>query len=236
MNHISHIAILRSIRPATDRARYLELEVQNGRRFDFQAGQFISVTFERDGGKGPRFYSIASAPRGDNRFEICLNLAPESGVASLLDALKPGDEVHFTGPFGLFTLREPLDPVSAFIATGTGIAPIRAMLQQLYRRPYRGEVWLMVGVRREPDILYRDEFERLARENAGFHFLPVLSRPDPEWTGLRGYVQQHIPRVLSSKDGFHAYVCGQRRMVEDVTRELMKIGYGPFDISAEEFD
>ncbi len=236
MNSVSHIAILRSARPATEHARHLEFEVQNGQRFDFRPGQFISLDLDLQQTKTRGLYSIASAPREDNRFDLCLSFRPEDRASPSLFDLKPGDAIRFTGPFGFFTLRDPPDPASAFIATGTGIAPLRAMLQHLYRRRHSGEVWLIFGVRHEPDILYRGEFEKLASEHPGFHFLPTLSRPEPGWAGLRGYVQQHIPRHLSDKEGFHAYLCGRRSMVEDVTRELKRMGYSPQAISSEEFD
>jgi ferredoxin-NADP reductase len=236
VNPVTHVAVLRSLRPVAERTRHFEFEVQNGRQFDFRPGQFISLDLDLRGTPTRGLYSIASAPREDNRFDLCLNILSEAGAAASLFDLKPGDAIRFTGPFGFFTLREPPDPVSAFIATGTGIAPIRAMLQHLYRRRHGGEVWLIFGTRHQADILYGAEFEKLAQENPGFHFIPTLSRPESGWTGLHGYVQQHIPRYLSAKRGFHAYVCGLRRMVEDVTQELKRMGYGPQAISSEEFD
>lgn len=238
MNHVPNEAVLRGVRFTNDRTKHFEFEVANGRQFNFRPGQFISLDLSVDGIRERRPYSIASAPRQDNRFDLCLNMLPAGRVSSWLFRLKPGDVVRFTGPFGFFTLREPPDPVSAFIATGTGIAPVRAMLQQLRREhASRGfETWLIYGVRSEQDILYRDEFEKLAAEDSNLHFIPTLSRPQPGWKGHVGYVQQHVARYLQAKKQFHAYICGLRRMVQDVARELKLMGYDPKCLSFEKYD
>lgn len=236
MSQIPKEARLRSVRFTNQRTKHFEFEVANGGRFNFRPGQFISLDLNVDGERERRPYSIASAPRDDNTFDLCLNMLPAGKVSSWLFSLKPGDTVRFTGPFGFFALREPPDPVSAFIATGTGIAPIRAMLQQLYRRPHTAESWLIVGVRDEPDILYRDEFEKLAAENPGFHFIPTLSRPHRGWQGHAGYVQQHVAKYLRDKKGLHTYLCGLRRMVRDVVQELKLMGYDPKSFSFEQYD
>ncbi|MCL5005786.1 MAG: FAD-dependent oxidoreductase [Acidobacteria bacterium] len=231
-----HEAFLRSVRYTNERTKHFEFQVSNGHRFDFQPGQFISLELEPNGKKIRRPYSIASAPRADNGFDLCVNILPEGRASSWLFHLKPGDAIRFSGPFGFFTLREPSDAVSAFIATGTGIAPIRAMLQQLYSRPHHSEVWLIFGVRKEPDILYREEFEKIAEEHPGFHFVPTLSRPDPGWTGHTGYVQRHVVRYLADKKGFHAYICGLRKMIDDVSQELRSMGYDRKALSYEKYD
>jgi len=236
VNHSRHEAFLRNVWNTNERTKHFQFQISNGHRFDFRPGQFISLDIELDGKKVRRPYSIASAPRADNGFDLCLNMLPEGRVSSWLFHLKPGDRIGFSGPFGFFALREPPDPVSAFIATGTGIAPIRAMLQQLYSRPYDSEVWLIFGVRKESDILYREEFEQMAGEHPNFHFIPTLSRPDPGWTGHTGYVQQHVVRYLAEKDGFHAYICGLRKMIDDATQEFRAMGYDRKALTYEKYD
>jgi ferredoxin-NADP reductase len=233
VNFSYHEAFLHNVQYTNERTKHFAFQVSDGRRFDFRPGQFISLDLEPNGKKIRRPYSIASAPRPDNGFDLCLDIFPEGRASSWLFHMKPGDATRFSGPFGFFTLREPPDPVSAFIATGTGIAPIRAMLQQLYSGPHSSEVWLIFGVRRKTDILYRDEFEIFARENPGFHFISTLSRPGPAWQGHTGYVQQHVARYLAGKEGFHAYICGLRKMVNDVSHTLRSMGYDPKSLSFE---
>jgi ferredoxin-NADP reductase len=236
VNGSYHKAYLRNVWYTNERTKHFEFETRNGTQFEYEPGQFISMELEIDGEKCTRSYSVASSPHHDNRFDLCLNIVPHGVVSPWLFHLKPGQAIEFSGPHGLFTLRQPLDPVSAFIATGTGIAPIRAMLQYIYQEPNPAEVWLIFGVRREADILYRSEFERMAQANPNFHFIPTLSRPDPDWTGHTGYVQQQIARYLPGKKGLHAYICGLKKMVDDVRRQLEETGYDPSALSYEKYD
>jgi ferredoxin-NADP reductase len=221
---------------STDRTRHLELETKNGEAFDFTAGQFISIHMEWNGERYARAYSIASALRPDRRFELCVREAEDDPATAWLAGIQVGDPVEFTGPYGYFKLRQPPDLVSAFVATGTGIAPIRAMLQQLQARGGLGEAWLIFGVRHEEDILYREEFEALERKNPNFHFIPTLSRAGPGWKGHRGYVQGQVKRYLSGKKGLHAYVCGAPQMVMDVRTLLAGMGYSQEDVSYEKYE
>lgn len=209
----------------------------NGQRFEFRAGQFISVYLGRNGSRIARPYSIAARKRDGGRFELCVSLAPADPEAgSWFQHARPGDQIEFTGPFGAFKLTEPPSPVSAFIGTGTGIAPLRAMLRELYRLHSPEEVWLIFGARRESDILYREEFEQLARERSSFHFVPTLSQPGPDWAGHRGYVQDAIVKYLARKPRLHTYVCGSPEMVESVGALLRSLGYPPEDVSFDRFE
>jgi ferredoxin-NADP reductase len=231
-----HHAFLRRVRYTNDRTKHFEFETANGSSLEFRPGQYIWLEFNMDGRKLSRAYSLASSPHHDNRFDLCLNIVLGGHVSPSVFDLKPGDPIEFRGPFGRFVLREPPDPVSAFIATGTGIAPLRSMIQYLFQTPSTSEVWLIFGVREESDILYRDEFEQLAREHPNFRFVPTLSRPGPDWKGHTGYVQKQIAVYLRDKAGFHAYVCGLKRMVNDVRHQLRALGYSAKALSCEQYD
>ena len=126
-----------------------------------------------------------------------------------------------------------------FIATGTGIAPFRSMLYWLLADPERHQergFWLLFGARCEQDIYYHDEFERLADEHSNFHFMPTLSRGAPEWTGLRGYVQEHVKEIVGTRADMHAYICGLDKMVK-ANRELLRsLGWERTSIRYEKYD
>lgn len=235
-NRRYHSAILRNVWYTNDRTKHFEFETVNGSQFEFRPGQYISLDFMVSGERLTRAYSVASSPHHDNRFDLCLNIVLGGHVSPSIFDLKPGDRIAFRGPFGQFVLREPPEPVTAFIATGTGIAPLRSMVQYLFQKPYRSEAWLIFGVREEADILYRDEFEQLAREHSNFRFIPTLSRPGAGWKGHTGYVQNQVARYLGGKQGFHAYVCGLKKMVNDVRRQLRAMGYSARALSCEKYD
>jgi ferredoxin-NADP reductase len=248
--------LLRSV-PLSEFTKHLEFEVEGVPRFGFVAGQWLSVKAHTpEGGEITRAYSIASPPSANGQFAFCLNRVQDGFMSNYLCDLDEGAEISFQGPFGDFILRPPLRD-TLFIATGTGIAPFRSMLHGLFesaigsseigsdvqitRLPDRPitrscEFWLLFGARYEQDIYYREEFERLATEHTNFRFLPTLSRGTPEWTGLRGYVQEHVKQIVGDRTDMHAYICGLDKMVS-ANRELLKsLGWDRKSIRVEKYD
>src|ERR1700674_4993371 len=111
--------------------KHLEFETERVTRFGFVPGQWLSLKQAKpDGEELTRAYSIASPPAEDNRFALCLNRVQEGFMSNFLCDMKEGDEISCQGPFGDFILRPPLRD-TIFIATGTGIAPLRSMLHWL---------------------------------------------------------------------------------------------------------
>jgi NAD(P)H-flavin reductase len=220
--------------------KHLELEVEGVQEFNFVPGQFVSVKQSKaDGKEHTRAYSIASAPHGDNRFDLCLNRVGEGFLSNWLCDLQVGTTLEFHGPHGLFTLREPRRD-SVFIATGTGIAPIRGMIHWLFEKPERNqghEFWLIFGTRYEENLYYRGEFERIAHQHPGFHFIPTLSRCGDLWTGCKGYVQDHVREIVGDRKDMQAYICGLHQMV-DANRKLLKeeLGWDRKQIVFERYD
>jgi ferredoxin-NADP reductase len=226
-------------RPLSDYTKHLEFEVNGSPRFGFVAGQWLSVrTNMPDGEEMTRAYSIASPPSENGRFAFCLNRVQDGFMSNHLCNLNEGAEITFQGPFGSFILRPPIRD-SVFIATGTGIAPFRSMLHWLLAERERHldrQFSLLFGVRYEQDIYYREEFERLAAEHPNFRFLPTLSQGGPEWKGLLGYVQEHVPGIVGGRADMHAYICGLDKMVR-ANRELLKsLGWDRRQILYEKYD
>ena len=208
-------------------------------RFGFVAGQWLSLKHNKpDGEEITRAYSIASPPNGGNSFALCMNRVQDGFMSNFLCDMKEGDEIQCQGPFGDFILRPPLRD-TVFIATGTGIAPFRSMLHWLLddeTRHQSKQLSLVFGNRTEKDIYYHDEFVKLAEQHANFHYLPTLSRGGPRWTGLRGYVQEHVPTIAQGRTDMHAYVCGLDKMVK-ANRELLKgMGWDRKSILYEKYD
>jgi ferredoxin-NADP reductase len=234
--------LLRSV-PLSESTKHLEFEVEGVPRFGFVAGQWLSVkAHTREGEEITRAYSIASAPSDNGHFAFCLNRVQDGFMSNYLCDLEEGAAISFQGPFGDFVLRPPLRD-TLFIATGTGIAPFRSMLHGLFESAttsaplHQGQkFWLLFGARFEKDIYYREEFERLAAEHTNFRFLPTLSRGGPEWTGLRGYVQEHVKPIVGDRTDMHAYICGLDKMVS-ANRELLKsLGWDRKSIRVEKYD
>ena len=208
-------ARLRQSVPLSGLTKHLQFEIEEVPRFDFAAGQFVSMQTEYEGRQITRAYSIASAPLSDRFFDVCLNRVQDGFFSNYLCDLEEGSEVKFHGPHGYFVLKNPLRD-SVFIGTGTGIAPLRGMLHHLFADPSRNEgreFWLVFGVRNRETLYYNDEFAQLERENRNFHYFPTLSRPDDLWTGARGYVQDHVREIVKDRRDMDAYICGLKNMV-----------------------
>lgn len=197
-------------------------------------GQFVSLTRDTGGKSATRAYSTASTPSG-NRFELCLNRVHDGLFSPFLFDMKPGDTVDMTGPLGYFTWRQPVSD-SILVATGTGIAPFRGMLQSYFQVGGERNITLVYGVRYEPSLLYRAEFEALAAANSNFRFEPTLSRPEDHWTGRTGHVQKHVLEILGDRRDMDIYICGMKAMVDDVRKQLKEIGVDRKRIVFEKYD
>jgi len=230
---------------------HLEFSIPELERFDFEPGQFVSLIATDANGKDQmRAYSVASAP-DRNRFDLCLNRVDGGFFSNKLCDLEPGGEIQFHGPYGMFTLRSPLTD-SIFIATGTGVAPLRGFVQCLF--PQSGEdhsgghnIWLVYGTRHETELYYHEYFERVAARHSNFHYLPTLSRPGEGWTGLRSYVQEHVAALLKDRPvesapgtearfNIHAYICGLNKMVSSNRKQLLDMGWQRRQIVYERYD
>jgi len=210
-------------------------EAQNGESLHFIPGQFVSFAADIGDKKITRAYSLASTPdSGENRFELCLNLAPEGLFSHHLFRMQPGDTVEMRPPLGTFVLRQPPRD-SLFIATGTGIAPFRSMLKA-HLNASSPQFTLVFGVRHEAHLIYRGEFEELVCRYPNFRFWPTLSRPQPSWGGRTGHVQTHIEEALAGRRDVDVYLCGLKLMVDDVRSRLKAAGFDRKQIFYEKYD
>ena len=245
MPHQQYTAKFLTGRWLSDQTRHMEFAVPEMSRFDFKPGQFVSLLApNKEGRIITRAYSIASAPRENSHFDVCLNRVENGFFSNLLCDLSEGSELKFHGPHGLFVLRNPLRD-SIFIATGTGIAPMRAFLEWLFAEPSRHqgrEFWLVYGTRYAKDIYYQDQFTDLVSRFPNFHYVITLSRGGDEWKGERGYVQEHVRKLLEARPpeartNLDAYICGLNDMVSAIRKLLQEeFGWDKKQIVFERYD
>lgn len=220
---------------ATDLApeiRHFVFEVPEVQSLHFLPGQFASLVATINGKEITRAYSLAAAPQGDNRFEICLNRVPDGLFSPHLFALQPGDPVHLKGILGTFQWREPAMD-SILVATGTGVVPFRAMLQAA---PAGHKSTLIYGTRFPQSLLYLDEFRQRAAADPGFHFIPTVTRPDASWSGTTGRVQPLLQAALGDRRDVRIYVCGLKEMVDSVRALAKEHGLDRRQIVYEKYD
>lgn len=214
--------------------RHFVFEVPGADEMPFTPGQFLFLKAELAGQAVTRAYSIASQP-DRNRFELCLNRVREGVFSPHLFDLEPGDMVEMRGPYGVFVLRQPTSD-SLFIATGTGIAPFRGMLQSALPLDTGRQFTLLFGVRHEHSLFYRCEFEEMERCYPNFRFWPTLTRPDAHWKGRTGRVQEHIAEAVGERRDIDVYICGLKEMVNEVRGILKDMGFERHRIIFERYD
>jgi ferredoxin-NADP reductase len=204
---------------------------------DFKAGQFVTMDLPISDKRLKRWrsYSIANAPNAQNteggaelEFSIVKSEESTGGSRYLFEEATVGTPIRFKGPDGSFTLRESsADKDLVFICTGTGVAPFRSIIWDMYNRqlPHKN-VHLIFGGRKEHDILFRNEFEFLEKNLSGFRFDAALSR-EPSWIGTKGYVHPvYTEGYRNVRSDVHFYICGWSKMIDDaVAKLLVDLGY-----------
>ena len=208
--------------------RELVFERQGGEPFLFAPGQWVNLLIPAPEGEIKRAYSIAGAPLpGSPRFAVAVTRVADGAGSRYLHELPAGATLRAVGPQGLFTRPAEDESPSLFVGTGTGVTPLRSMMEAAIAASSKAPLWLLFGARREEDILYREEFERWAMGLPNLRYEVTLSQPGPSWTGRRGYVQAHVPALLEELRAEiaplepHAYICGLERMVS-VVRDLLR--------------
>ena len=200
--------------------------------FEFQPGQYINVI-----GRGGirRSYSIANAPAADQRLELHIRNV-DNGVMSRywFETAKVNDLLRLTGPLGTFVLRDASGMDLVFLATGTGIAPVKAMLEALSsRQPSDAaprSVTVAWGGRHRCDLYWDPQV--LLRDGA---YIPVLSRPDPTWDRDQGHVQDAILRQKRDWERTMVYACGSIQMIESAREHLVQAGLSSRNFHSDAF-
>jgi len=233
-----HTAKIIDIIEESDMVKRFIIQTPEEMNFRFKAGQFMMFNLPIQSKYTNRSYSIASAPSDDGIFEVCIVLKPDGlGTTYKWHNFKIGSEVLICKALGKFTLIEPVENDICFIGTGTGIAPLRSQILDIFNRklPHKN-IYLVFGNRWEKDILYRKEFEELEKKMEGFHFIPVLSRKNDGWTGREGYVHSVYEELFGDHRPATFYICGWKDMLNEARTRLTKMGYDKKQIRFESYD
>ena len=217
------------IKDLTDDVRELELSLLAPDSIGFKAGQWISIEVWHPRLNQPvqRQYSIASPPSRSQQITLLFNRVPNGPGSSYLFSLQEGDPLKFQGPNGSFYLEENPGRDLVFIATGTGIAPIRSMLATPLEQPELGTRTLYWGLRSQGDLYYQGELEALAQRHSNFSFVITLSRPEKGWNGSNGRVTNLVENQISSVSNKTFFLCGNGGMIKDTTEIINRKGLCP---------
>lgn len=205
--------------------------------FQFEAGQFVSVVVPGAGPKGRdlrRAYSIASAPQV-RPVELCVKLVEDGPGTNYLYKLRAGDSFRGFAPYGDFTYEPKPGRFACFIATGTGIAPFRAMVfsKEYAAQPPRG-AWCLMGVRSEDEITYESEMSAVP----GLKWVSAVTQPkDPSHPSFRGRVTDWF-RAQGADFPWREtefYLCGNGAMITEVKALLAEKGVEKDSIHQEKY-
>lgn len=217
--------------------RLLTFATTDGEPYDHLAGQWVKLYLP---GGIDRDYSIASAPaaRGPSRIELLVTRVEGGPGSTVLHEMRVGETLEALGPSGLFVREDEAASLpSLFVGTGSGVAPLRAMIEAM--SPESTDHVLLFGCRTEADLLFAHDFRaRQAAVGSRFRFEPTLSRGEAGWSGRRGYVQTHLAEILPAMPAAtHVYVCGLTKMIDDVRRTLKhELGVDRRRVHSERYD
>lgn len=221
---LQYTAVIESKKQLTKNVYLVNFRLQNPPTISFLPGQTISL---HAGEQLNRSMSIASAPSDAEHILMVHDVSPLGPGSRWTLAHDVGDIGTFMAPLGIFLLdNSPRRKV--FVATGTGIAPFRSMLLDLFSRnepsTMNNELVVYWGLRFEEDIYWKEEFEDFSRKNPKLTFKLTLSKPRETWNGLRGRVTDHVVQEEKNITESEFYLCGNKEMVRDVEAQLAAAG------------
>ncbi|MBT9526379.1 MAG: hypothetical protein IV105_14055 [Rhizobacter sp.] len=146
-------------------------------------------------------------------------------------AMKEKEILRLEGPFGSFFLREDSDKPIVLLASGTGFAPVKAIVEHMRFKGITRPTVLYWGCRSLADLYMHDWCVEAARTMPNLRYVPVLSEPLPQdgWTGRTGFVHQAVMADLPDLSGHQVYACGAPVMVDSAQRDFVKLCGLPAD-------
>lgn len=198
----------------------LHLQLPAHERLQFLAGQYLDVLM-KDGKR--RSFSLANGPHDDHLLQLHVRNYGRGGFTEyVFSRMKEKDILRFEGPLGTFFLREDSDKPIIFLASGTGFAPIKAIVEYAFHKGIGRNMALYWGNRSRADLYMGELPGNWQREHPNFSFVPVLSEPAPEdrWSRRTGLVHRAVMEDFDSLAGYQVYACGAPAMVEAAHRDF----------------
>jgi CDP-4-dehydro-6-deoxyglucose reductase len=208
----------------------LHLKLPANERLQFLAGQYIDILLKDGAAKAEsgqpalmsrRSFSMANPPHDDEFLELHLRNYGGPFSEHVFSRMKERDILRFEGPFGTFFLREGGAKRILFVASGTGFAPIKAMIEHALHAGSRRPMTLYWGCRVRSD-LYMNELAERWHADHGIRYVPVLSEalPSDDWTGRTGFVHRAVMEDLPDLSEYQVYACGAPPMVEAAHKDF----------------
>lgn len=208
------------IEKITDDVAIIHLSLPANERLQFLAGQYLEFIL-KDGTR--RSFSMANAPHDDATVQLHIRHVPGGAFTEhVFNTMKEREIMRFEGPLGSFFLREDSDKPIVFVASGTGFAPIKAILEAAFQKELARDMVLYWGGRRPKDLYMAALAEQWAAEHPNFRFVPVVSEalPEDNWQGRSGFVHRAVMEDLPDLSGHQIYACGAPVMIESARHDF----------------
>jgi CDP-4-dehydro-6-deoxyglucose reductase len=221
-----------SMQRAAPDVAIIRVQLPANQNFQFHAGQYVEFIL-RDGAR--RSYSMANAPHNlgtPPSIELHIRHMPGGKFTDqVFSTMKDKDIVRMEGPFGTFFLREDSAKPIVMIASGTGFAPIKALIERMQDKQINRPVALYWGCRSKADLYLHDWAVQAAADMPNLSYTPVLSEPQASdaWQGRTGFVHQAVMADLPDLSGHQVYACGAPVMVAAAQREFTAACHLPDD-------
>ncbi len=209
----------------------------------FRPGQYVSLGVVVEDALLQRAYSLVSVSGDGYRLELFIRKVPTGALSPLLWTLAPGTRVRIGPPKGLFVLDAADTRPRIFVGTGTGLAPLLAMLGDLHGRADRSANVLIHGVSHCDELAYADRIAGWVSGGLDVWYVPAVSRPDDPrnatWHGTTGRADAVLARVLAADPAFSggvAYMCGNGNMLQSCRTLLLAAGMAEQDVRSEHFE
>lgn len=215
----------------------VEVKIKLGEKIRYTAGQYADLAVS--GVKGSRSYSFASAPgAGGGNVEVAfhLRLVPGGEMTTWFhEKDRTGEKVKLRGPRGTFGWREQKSNLLC-IAGGSGMAPIKGMLEDAAQKKMAKRIVYLFGARTEKDLYALEDMDKLSKQ-LKLEFVPVLSHEDAgsAWKGARGFVTEFIDKQSLDFADTAAFLCGPPPMIDAAIAKLNELGIGNQDIFFDKF-
>lgn len=217
---------------ATHDIRVVRMEILSGGPFDFSAGQYAKIEFS---GLPPRDYSMANRP-DEKILEFHIRLLPGGAVTPYVsNQLKVGETVKVSGPYGTSYLRDKHTGPIVALAGGSGMAPIKSIVETALAQGMQQPIAFYFGARAERDLYLEGYFQALAERHGNLKFIPVLSQADGPTSRRTGFLADAVRNDFATLDGVKAYLAGPPVMVETATAALTELGVRRQDCHADAF-
>jgi len=205
----------------SDDVMTITLQLPATEKFRYRAGQYIEFILKDN---KRRSYSMANAPQTSDHVSLHIRHMPGGLFTDhVFGTMKERDILRFEGPLGSFFLREDSDKPMVLLASGTGFAPIKAIVEHAAHEKIERPMTLYWGGRRPKDLYMHALCEEWARTLPNFKYVPVVSeaKPEDDWNGRTGFVHRAVIEDLPDLSGYQVYACGAPVVVDSAKRDFV---------------